>query len=119
VREPGRRDTAEVAVFVVDGRQGQGIGTALLLELTRRARTEGLRRYKALVAADNHAVFAALESRVDSEATPVEDGQIQLEFDFPAEGLPDRLVAALGWAARGHVRLLGALARRVKQASPV
>ena len=119
VREPGRRDTAEVAVMVVDDRQGQGIGTALLMELTRRARLQGLRRYKALVAADNHAVLDALASRVDGTTTAAEDGQLELEFDFPAEGLSVRLVAALGSAARGQLRLLGAVARRVKQASPV
>jgi RimJ/RimL family protein N-acetyltransferase len=111
VREPDRPDTGEVAVMVADDRQGRGIATALLTELTRRARRQGLRRYKALVASDNEIVLEALEN-LGSEATELEDGQVTLEFDFPPEGLSERLLAALSWSARGQLRLLGAIARR-------
>jgi hypothetical protein len=38
---------------------------------------------------------------------------VTLEVDFPAEGLSERLLAALSWSARGQLRLLGAIARRV------
>jgi RimJ/RimL family protein N-acetyltransferase len=118
VREPGRRDTAEVAVVVVDAWQGRGVGTALLTELTKRAREHGLRRYKAIVSADNHAVLEAL-AKLGGEATNSADDQIELELDFPSEGLPERLVATLGWAARGQIRLLGTIARRMANVSPV
>ena len=46
------------------------------------------------------------------EPMPAGDGQVILEFDFPAEGLSERLLAALSWSARGQLRLLGAIARR-------
>ena len=104
---------------MVDDRQRQGIATALLEELTRRAQEHGLSRYKAIVSADNDIVLEALASRVNGETTATEDGQLELEFDFPADGLSERLVAALGWAGRGQLRLLGVIARRVKQASRV
>ena len=119
VRAPGRRDTAEVAVVVVDSWQSRGIGTALLTELTRRAREHGLLRYTAIVSADNHAVLEAL-AKVGGETVTTADDQIELELELPAEeGLPDRLVAALGWAARGQIRLLGTIARRMANVSPV
>ena len=119
VRAPGRRDTAEVAVVVVDSWQSRGIGTALLTELTRRAREHGLLRYTAIVSADNHAVLEAL-AKVGGETVTPADDQIELELELPAEeGLPDRLVAALGWAARGQIRLLGTIARRMANVSPV
>ena len=112
VREPERRDTGEVAVAVVDDWQGRGIATALLTELTRRARRQGLRRYQAIVSTDNEIVLQALAD-LGGEATVAGDGQVTLEFDFPPEGLSDRLLTALGWSARGQLRLLGAIARRL------
>jgi RimJ/RimL family protein N-acetyltransferase len=121
VRERDRRDTGEVAVLVADEWQQRGIATALLTELTKRARRQGLRRYRALVATDNHVVLDALASR-GSEATGTEAGQIMLEFEFPAEGLserlPEQLKAALSWSARGRLHLLGMIARGFGQLTP-
>ena len=73
----GDRESAEVAVVVVDDWQNQGVGTALLDRLTQRARENGIVLYKAIVSADNfdgavevvracpavHAPGAALEIR--------------------------------------------------------
>ena len=116
VREPGRRDTGEVAVVVADDWQGRGIATALLTELTRRARPQGLRRYTAIVSTDNEVVLEALAG-LGGEPTPAGDGQVTLEFDFPPDGLSERLLAALAWSARGQLRLLGAIARRMVPAA--
>jgi hypothetical protein len=92
-----------------------------LTELTNRARRQGLCRYRALVATDNHVVLDALASR-GSEATGTEAGQVMLEFDFPVEGLserlPEQLKAALRWSARGRLHLLGMIARGFGQLSP-
>ena len=52
---------AEVSVVVRDDWQRRGLATALLTELTRRARANGVRRYTALVSADNGVVLEALE----------------------------------------------------------
>jgi hypothetical protein len=82
-----------------------------LTELTKRARRQGLRRYAAIVSTDNDIVLEAL-ARLGGEPTPAGDGQVTLEFDFPPEGLSERLLTALAWSARGQLRLLGAVARR-------
>jgi RimJ/RimL family protein N-acetyltransferase/predicted HD phosphohydrolase len=118
VREPGRPDAGEVAVMVVDDWQRRGVGTLLLTELTRRARERGVLRYTAVVSTDNHVVLEAL-AKLGSEATSVRDGEVELEFEIPAEGLSDRLMATLRWAARGQLRLLGATARGVARFTPL
>ena len=64
-------DTAEVAFEVADAEQGHGIGTLLLDQLARVARTRGITRFCAQVEADNlamldvfrHCGFAVRESR--------------------------------------------------------
>ena len=112
VREPGRSDVAEVAAFVVDDWQRRGIATVLLNDLTSRAREQGLSRYKAVVAADNRVVLEAL-AKLGGERTVASDGQIELEFEVPAAGVSERLLGALRWAARGKLRLVGAIAGRV------
>jgi RimJ/RimL family protein N-acetyltransferase len=56
VRSAEDAQSAEVAVTVVDEWQGRGLGTELVAQLSERARGEGIRRFTALVAADNVAV---------------------------------------------------------------
>jgi RimJ/RimL family protein N-acetyltransferase len=111
VRLPGERETAEVATFVADDWQRQGIATALLTELTPLARANGLRRYTALVSADNGVVLEALE-RLGARHIGTSAGEVELEIDLPSEGLPTRLMGALRWAAEGQLRLLSGIARR-------
>jgi GNAT superfamily N-acetyltransferase len=118
VRESGRTDTAEVAAVVVDDWQGRGVATALLTELTRRARARGLSRYKAIVAADNRAVLEAL-AKLGGRPTGGADGQVELEFDLPSADLSERLLGALRWAGRGQLRLVGMIAHRVARLVPV
>ena len=113
VRLPGERETAEVATFVADDWRRRGIATSLLTELTRRARANGLRRYTALVSADNGVVLEALE-RFGARHKGMSAGEVELEIDLPSEGLPTRLMGALRWAADGQLRLLGGLARRLR-----
>jgi GNAT superfamily N-acetyltransferase len=55
IRLPGDAQAAEVAITVVDDWQGLGLGTVLLAQLSDRARAEGIRRFTALVAAENSA----------------------------------------------------------------
>ncbi len=112
VRDPGRSDIAEVAAVVLDDWQGRGIATALLIDLTRRARARGLSRYKAIVSADNQVVLDAL-AKLGAKPTGASEGQVELEFELPAEGLSERLLGALRWAALGQVRLVGRVADRV------
>jgi RimJ/RimL family protein N-acetyltransferase len=53
---------ADVAVTIVDEWQGRGLGTELLARLSERAREENIRRFTALVAAENVAVAGLLRN---------------------------------------------------------
>jgi len=70
VRDTDDPQAAEIAVTIVDEWQGRGLGTLLLLQLTKRARQEGISRFNALVADGNEAVMALLR-RTSSELRPV------------------------------------------------
>jgi RimJ/RimL family protein N-acetyltransferase len=105
VRHPRDRESAEVAVVVVDDRQGEGIGTALLDRLTERARDNGILRYTALVSQDNDIVVNALE-RAGAERTGTSgEGEIEFAIDVPSEGLGERLRTALRSIASALLRL--------------
>jgi RimJ/RimL family protein N-acetyltransferase len=99
VRVPDDREAAEVAVVVVDDWHNRGVGTALLDELTRRARENGIARYTALVSSDNEIVIGALERAGAKRTGTTGDGEIEFSLDLPSEGLGDRLRAALRGAA--------------------
>jgi RimJ/RimL family protein N-acetyltransferase len=105
VRTPGDRESAEVAVVVVDDRQNQGIGTALLDQLTERARENGIVRYTALVSRDNEIVLGALERAGAARTGSTDDGEIEFAVDLPAEGLGERLRASLRGVALAVRRL--------------
>jgi RimJ/RimL family protein N-acetyltransferase len=105
VRTPGERESAEVAVVVVDDRQGEGIGTALLDRLTERARENGIVRYTALVSPDNDIVIGALERAGAERSSTTDEGEIEFAIDVPSEGLGERLRTALRSIATALWRL--------------
>jgi RimJ/RimL family protein N-acetyltransferase len=105
VRAPRDRGSAEVAVVVVDDCQNQGIGTALLDDLTQRARQNGITRYTALVSSDNDIVLGALERAGAARTGATDDGEVEFAIDVPAEGLGERLRAALRGVAVALRRL--------------
>jgi GNAT superfamily N-acetyltransferase len=106
VRTPGvQPESAEVAVVVVDDRQNQGIGTALLDDLTQRARENGIVRYTALVSDDNDIVLGALERAGATRTGGTDDGEVEFALDVPSEGLGERLSAALRGVAVALRRL--------------
>ena len=75
-------EAAEIAVAVVDDWHRRGLGPALLTELSSRARHEGIRRFIALVQADNRDAMALAEGVGNSKfrlAGPHLELVIQLE----------------------------------------
>jgi RimJ/RimL family protein N-acetyltransferase len=85
VRDADDPQAAEIAVTIVDDWQGLGLGTELVAQLSERARSEGIRRFTALVAADNPAM-AGLLRNVRAVLVGREPGALQYEITLgPAE----------------------------------
>lgn len=100
VRHTADPDAAELAVVVDDDWQGRGLGTALLSALTDRAREEGIRRFTALVAADNPSVLGLLNNIGDGPRTTNRDSDtVEYEIELAPTGLGEEL--------RGLLRAFG------------
>jgi GNAT superfamily N-acetyltransferase len=106
VRDAAEPASAEVAVTVVDDWQGRGLGTALLGELADRARAEGVRRFTALVLAENRNMLGMLGELGAARVVDREQGTVELAVDLPPEGVAPELVEWLRAAARGLVDLV-------------
>ena len=106
VRDPGEPTAAEVAVTVVDDWQGRGLGTALLDALADRGREEGVRRFTALVLAENRNMLGMLGEIGAARVVDREQGTVELAVDLPPEGVAPELVEWLRAAARGLVELV-------------
>ena len=92
IRNAEDPEVAEVAVTVVDSWQRRGLGTELLSRLADRARQEGIRRFTALVAAENTAVVRLLQdSGIGIRVTQCESGTVEYEITLPPRGLGDGL----------------------------
>ncbi len=101
VRDPRRRDVAEVAVTVIDDWQGKG---ALSLEvLDARARAEGIRGFTALMLATNREMMDVLESLGPVQIVDREHGTVEIEMPIPEAGLSPVLRKLLRIAARNNL----------------
>jgi RimJ/RimL family protein N-acetyltransferase len=85
VRDAADPQAAEIAVTVIDDWQGRGLGTELVAQLSERARSEGIRRFTALVAADNPAM-ARLLRNVRADLVRRGPGALQYEIMLGSEG---------------------------------
>jgi RimJ/RimL family protein N-acetyltransferase len=95
VRLPGRRELAEVAVEVLDEWQRRGVATALLLELTDRARAAGIESYSAIVDPDNEVITALLD-RLGAEPLRETEHGVEYTIDLSNPRVTDRLTRAIG-----------------------
>jgi RimJ/RimL family protein N-acetyltransferase len=87
VRDAEDPQAAEIAVTIVDDWQGRGLGTELLARLSSRARSEGIHRFTALVAADNRAM-AGLLRNMSASLVARSPGTVEYEITLmpPAKG---------------------------------
>jgi RimJ/RimL family protein N-acetyltransferase len=85
IRDAADPRAAEIAVTVIDDWQGRGLGTELVAQLSERARSEGICRFTALVAADNPAM-ARLLRNVRADLVRREHGALQYEIMLGSEG---------------------------------
>jgi GNAT superfamily N-acetyltransferase len=99
VRNPGRPDTAEFAVTVIDEWQGRGLGTVLLEVLGARARAEGIRSFTAMMLASNRGMMDVLEALGPVRVIDREAGTVEIELPVPASGLSPGLRKLLRIAA--------------------
>jgi RimJ/RimL family protein N-acetyltransferase len=83
IREAANPGTAEIAVTVVDGWQGRGLGTELVAQLAQRAQQAGVHRFVALTAGANVAMGLLLR-RMGGTVLHREYGT--LEYELPLAG---------------------------------
>ena len=90
VRDNARPDTAEVAVTVVDGWQGRGLGTLLLQAISVRARDEGVRTLTAFMLASNHDMMELFEHLGPVRIVERAGGTVEIEVAIPPDAAAPR-----------------------------
>ena len=93
IRDRSDPETAELAIAVVDGWQGRGLGTELVSQLAERARRAGIRRFVALTAGSNVAMGLLLR-RMGGTVLHREFGT--LEYELPLGAPAGRAPALAG-----------------------
>jgi RimJ/RimL family protein N-acetyltransferase len=104
IRSADDPQAAEIAITVIDEWQRRGLGTELLTRLSDRARQAGIRRFTALVDAENRAVIVLLR-KMGAELAGGSRGTLEYEMMLVPEQARDRLpaAAAVGQGARAEV----------------
>lgn len=82
VRDRGRRDSAEIAVSVLEPWQGRGVGQALLPRLADRARAEGITQFTAVMLSTNRAMRRLLETLGTTHQLSFDAGSVELAVDL-------------------------------------
>jgi acyl-CoA synthetase (NDP forming)/GNAT superfamily N-acetyltransferase len=90
-RTPGT-DEAEVAFVVADAHQGRGIGSVLLEHLAAAARERGIRRFTAVVLAENDAMLRVFRDAGYQPRRHVEYGEVSLDFEIDETALTESVM---------------------------
>ncbi|MCL2781617.1 MAG: GNAT family N-acetyltransferase [Actinomycetia bacterium] len=90
-REAGT-DDAEVAFVVADAHHGRGIGSVLLEHLAAAARECGLRRFTAVVLAENRAMMGVFRDAGYQVDRHIEYGEVNLHFDVGETAVTERVM---------------------------
>jgi RimJ/RimL family protein N-acetyltransferase len=107
IRDADDPQAAEIAVTITDGWQGRGLGTELVARLSERARSEGIRRFTALVGADNPAM-AGLLRNVRADLVRRERGALHYEIILGPAGRAQRRAGAAGLVVSAGSRMKAA-----------
>ena len=97
--------SAEAAVTVIDEWQGRGLGTVLCNLIADRARTEGVRRFTAMLLASNRQMLEVLAALGPTRELSRRDGTVEIEIDLPDRGIGEHMAGVLRVAAGGTVEL--------------
>jgi nucleotide-binding universal stress UspA family protein/RimJ/RimL family protein N-acetyltransferase len=108
---------AEVAITVVDAWHGRGLGKLLLGRLADRARREGVRRFSAMVMADNPRAVQVIRGLGDTRSS--RDGAyVELRVELPARrGAGADLSRLLRETATGSLVFVGGAVRHAVSAA--
>ncbi len=114
VRLADRHDTADLAVTVVDARQGRGLDSALLGRLSERALKVEVEYFTAEILAENRTVLAILPSlgKVETESRSLVVAA-RIEIAEPAQQAEHELLSLLTAAARGEIVIIPTPLRRL------
>lgn len=82
VRDHERRDSAEIAVAVLEAWQGRGVGKALLHRLADRARDQGITQFTALMLSDNRRMRRLLADLGTTRLLSAGAGAVELAVDL-------------------------------------
>jgi acyl-CoA synthetase (NDP forming)/RimJ/RimL family protein N-acetyltransferase len=85
-------DEAEVAFVVADAHQGRGIGSVLLEHLAAAARESGLKRFTAVVLAENSGMIRVFRDAGYDITRHVEYGEVTLQFDIDETALTEAVM---------------------------
>ena len=85
VRDPERRDSAEIAVAVLEQWQGQGVGKALVRRLAERAREEGIAQFTGLMLSDNRPMRRLFADLGTTQVVSSAAGAIELAVDLQTD----------------------------------
>ncbi|MCU1658461.1 MAG: family N-acetyltransferase [Pseudonocardiales bacterium] len=90
-RTPGT-DEAEVAFVVADAHQGRGIGSVLLEHLAAAGRERGLKRFHAVVLAENTGMIRVFRDAGYETTRHLEYGEVTLEFAIDETALTEAVM---------------------------
>jgi GNAT superfamily N-acetyltransferase len=85
IRDREHRESAEIAVAVLESWQGRGVGKALMHGLADRAREEGITRFTALMLAHNRAMRKLLADLGSPRVLSTGAGAVELAVDLSRE----------------------------------
>lgn len=106
IRSRVHPDSAELAVAVADDWQQHGVGTRLTEALADRARHEGIKRFTALMFADNTPMLHLIKSLGVVHDMSVDQGIVELTVELPADSVGS-ISQLLRATAVGELRAAG------------